>query len=131
MRRIIRSSMLLALLIRAAYRSESTEQTGRGLRSPWVDDYEVWVGHLSDGSGGVWNPPNDTAGAVQCGNEGDGTPLFAARANHDGGWHIGKWRKDWTAAAIPYGGSELWIDQFEVLCPGQYFEGDPIFSWQG
>jgi len=51
----------------------------------WLDGYEVWVGHLSDGSGGVWNAPHDAADAVVCGHEADGTPLHAARARHEGG----------------------------------------------
>lgn len=94
----------------------------------WVDQYEVWVGKVSDGSGGVWNPPNNASDAIACGRENDGMELYAARARHEGGWHIGKWRRDWKAAAIPFGGAEVWINRFEVLCPGQYFEGDPIFS---
>lgn len=97
----------------------------------WLGGHEVWVGRLSDNSGGVWNVPSTSPDPpVICGREADGTPLYAARGFHNGGWHPGKWRADWSAAAIPYGGAELWISQFAVLCPGQYIDGDPIFSWQ-
>jgi hypothetical protein len=54
---------------------------------------------------------------VFCGAEGDLTPLYAARAIHEGSLQLGKWRKGWTVASIPYGGQELWLAG-EVLCPG-------------
>ncbi|MEV4093202.1 DM9 repeat-containing protein [Streptosporangium saharense] len=102
-----------------------------GGQEVWADGVEVWTHRLSDASGGVWNVPSGSPGdAVVCGHEADGTPLYAARAYHDGGLHLGKWRADWTAAAIPYGGQELWVSRFSVLHPGQYIDGDPAFEWQ-
>jgi hypothetical protein len=96
----------------------------------WLDDYEVWYGRLSDSSGGVWNSPDNVGDAVACGHEADLAPLYAARARVNGSLQLGKWHKGWRAAAIPYGGTELWIERFEVLCSGTYFEGDPEFSWE-
>ena len=55
--------------------------------------------------------------------------FYAARAWHEGGLQLGKWRKDWTAASFPYGGGEIWVPNFEVLVAGTGFEGDPAFSW--
>ena len=97
----------------------------------WVSNYEVWVGKLSpDNAGGVWDKANVNNAALVGGHEADGTPLYAARAWHEGGLHLGKWRADWTAASISYAGGEVWVGQFEVLSDGQYFEGDPAFGWQ-
>jgi uncharacterized protein DUF3421 len=86
----------------------------------WVDAYEVWTGHLSDGSPGQWVRIEDALSfdPVVCGHEGDLTPLYAARVHHGGGLQLGKWRKGWTVASIPYGGQELWLAGAEVLCPG-------------
>jgi hypothetical protein len=85
-----------------------------------VPAYDIWTGHLSDGSSGTWIYWEDLNGGspVACGHEADLTQLFAARAKHEGGQHIGKWRRGSTAASIPYGGAELWLSRFEVLCPG-------------
>lgn len=85
---------------------------------------EMWLGSAAvyarvlTGSDetGIWLPPGEAAQAVPAGWESDRTPLYAARAPHAGGIHIGKWRRDWSAAAIPYGGRELWLGNFEVLC---------------
>lgn len=101
-----------------------------GGKEVWASSYEVWVGQLTGGSGGVWNVPANISDPVAVGREANGTALYAARARHDGGLHLGKWQKGWTSAAIPYGGSELWLTSFEVLCAGQYLDGDPAFSWQ-
>jgi Protein of unknown function (DUF3421) len=89
----------------------------------WISSYEVWTGRLSDGSPGTWIPSEDAQPGgywdpVVCGREADGTPLYAARAPHDGGMQVGKWRQGWTVTSIPYGGKELWLSPFELLCPG-------------
>ncbi|KAH6601495.1 hypothetical protein BASA61_001944 [Batrachochytrium salamandrivorans] len=57
-------------------------------------------------------PPN----AIQAGNESDGTPLYAARSNIEGGIHVGKASRSWQdGCRISYGGKELPIAQYEVL----------------
>jgi hypothetical protein len=112
---------------RADWKAASISYGGREI---WLSAHDVWVGHLSDGSGGVWNLPAAVSDAVICGHEADGTPLHAARAHHEGGLHPGKWRADWKAASIGFGGQELWLTSFQVLCPGQYIDGDDAFSWQ-
>jgi Protein of unknown function (DUF3421) len=91
-----------------------------GGREVWVPDYAVWTGHLSDGSPGQWVSIDAALrfDPVFCGAESDLTPLYAARASHGGSLQLGKWRKGWTAASIPYGGQELWLTSAEVLCPG-------------
>ncbi len=53
--------------------------------------------------------------AFQGGQEANGSPLYVARASYGGGVHIGKMRKDWKAAAIPYGGKENWIAEYEIF----------------
>ena len=80
----------------------------------------IWTGHLSDRSSGTWIYWEDLNGwsPVECGHEADGTPLYAARAGQAGGEQIGKWRRGWTVASIPYGGAEVRSPRFEVLCPG-------------
>jgi hypothetical protein len=90
----------------------------------WVADPKVWVGNLSDGSPGSWCVPDQVADTswVPVGNEADGTVLYAARAWHNGGHHVGKWRADWTVASIPYSGAELWLGGFEILCTGVDFD---------
>lgn len=64
-----------------------------------------WV-HASNGQ----IPPN----ATQAGSEADGTPLYLARANYQGGLHIGKVRPAFGAANIPYGGKEVKVTSYEV-----------------
>lgn len=54
------------------------------------------------------------ANALKAGNESDGTPIYIARTKHEGGLHIGKARQGDIAAAIPYGGKELWLGNYEV-----------------
>ena len=107
----------------------SAASVSYGGQEEWATDYAVWTGKLSDGSGGSWDPyqAGIESRAVQVGAE-PGAALYAARSFHEGGWQVGKWRADWTAASIAYGGQEIWVTKFEVLVPGQYFEGDPIFA---
>ena len=99
-----------------------------GGKETWVTDFEIWTGRLSNNMSGAWDPPH-IGKPVACGNEADGTPLYAARAWHQGGLHLGKWRKGWTSAAISYGGAEIWVPKFEVLNEYQYIDGDPAFNW--
>jgi hypothetical protein len=49
------------------------------------------------------------------GYEANRTPIYIARANYAGGQHIGKIRNGDRAAAISYGGQELWVADYEVF----------------
>ncbi len=68
-----------------------------------------WV---SDSDGGI------PYGAVVCGNEADGTPLYLARAYYNGGLHPGKVRAEFRSANIPYGDNEVKVNPYEVYCGG-------------
>lgn len=52
--------------------------------------------------------------ALRAGNEPDGTPIYIARVNHEGGVQIGKARQNEAFAFIPYGGKELYLGNYEV-----------------
>jgi Protein of unknown function (DUF3421) len=52
--------------------------------------------------------------AFRGGNEADGSPLYIARIQHEGGVHIGKARQNAAEAFIPYGGAELIVDRYDV-----------------
>ena len=54
-------------------------------------------------------------GAVAMGCEGDGTPLFAARAKYGSGQHPGKIRHGFNGAHIGYGGNEVVVSTYDVL----------------
>ena len=77
-----------------------------------VPDYEVLMepGIWIAGSGG--QIPD---GAVVCGREANGDPLFVARANLNGGLHPGKIRFAFGAALIGFGGKEVPVTDYEVL----------------
>lgn len=100
-----------------------------GGKEVWTAEFEVWVPPLSNKAGGAWSttPVNN---AVAAGNEADGTPLYPARAWHEGGLHLGKWRADWSAASISYAGAEIWAPKFEVLTASTYIDGDDAFAWE-
>ncbi len=76
--------------------------------------YEVWVGpaHWVEAKGG--NLPQC---AAVVGQEASGESLFLARGMYKGGLHIGKIRPGLGAALIPYGGKEVPLAQYEVMCP--------------
>lgn len=77
-----------------------------------ANPYEVYCG------GGKWvNASNGIIpdGAICSGHEKDGTPLFVARAEHNGGLHPGKIRHGFGAANIPYGGKEVKVTNYQVL----------------
>lgn len=50
--------------------------------------------------------------ALRAGNEANGTPLYIARANYEGGLHVGKANSG--EAYIPYGGREVYVQNYEV-----------------
>eukprot|EP01006_Ploeotia_vitrea_P023028 TRINITY_DN55477_c0_g1_i1.p1 TRINITY_DN55477_c0_g1~~TRINITY_DN55477_c0_g1_i1.p1 ORF type:complete len:935 (-),score=56.18 TRINITY_DN55477_c0_g1_i1:28-2811(-) len=53
--------------------------------------------------------------AVQGGNEGDGRPLYVARAYYEGGLQLGKANDNSPGCHIPYGGREVYVPECEVL----------------
>jgi hypothetical protein len=78
-----------------------------------LGSYEVYCG------GGSWVSASNGAipvGAVACGYESDGAPLYAARGWYAGSLQPGKIRLDFDGAHIPYGGDEITITEYEVLC---------------
>lgn len=67
----------------------------------------------------IWKDASDGAnpdGAIVMGNEADGTPLFAARAQYDGGLQPGEVQTGFGGAHVGYGGEEVTIPDYEVLC---------------
>jgi hypothetical protein len=67
----------------------------------------TWV-HASGG-----NIPSD---AIEVGYEADGPILYAARAYYQGGLHPGKIEHGFGGANIPWGGKEISVQEYEVLC---------------
>jgi len=57
-------------------------------------------------------PPN----ALVAGYEADGTALYVARAEHEGGQHPGKTSKPLGAIHFGWGGKEETKSDYEVLC---------------
>jgi len=84
-----------------------------GGREITADCYEVWSGPVrwAPASGGNVPPC-----AMQAGQEADGQPLYVARGSIKGGLHIGKVRPAFGAANISYGGKEVKVRHYEVLC---------------
>jgi len=83
-----------------------------GGKAIYKKSYEVYAGPLR------WSRASDgkvPTGAVVAGHEGDGDPLYVARAEYEKGVHIGKVRRDFGAALIPYGDDEVHLNPYEVL----------------
>ena len=99
--------------------------------------HQSWV-QVSKG-----NLPN---GCEFAGQEADGNPLFIARAWYENETHIGKTRKEFEGALIPWGGKEIKIESYEVyvgtqkwidaqngeipmgaLVAGQEADGNPLY----
>jgi hypothetical protein len=75
-------------------------------------DYEVLM------EGGIWiagDSGNIPDGAIVCGREDNGDPLFVARASFAGGVHPGKIRFAFGNALIGLGGKEVPVQNYEVL----------------
>jgi hypothetical protein len=53
------------------------------------------------------------------GSESDGTPLYIARARYENGIHIGKTRKEFGGALIPWDGKEITVGFYEVYIGSQ------------
>ncbi|KDQ08953.1 hypothetical protein BOTBODRAFT_540120 [Botryobasidium botryosum FD-172 SS1] len=59
---------------------------------------------------------NIPQGALEGGRDGDGSPLYIARAYYEGGLHLGKaGRHLGKGASIPYGGKEVEVEKYEIL----------------
>lgn len=77
------------------------------------------LGDFPPGTGGI----GPEFGAVKCGQEADGTPLFSALVNCHGGFHPGKVRLGLASpgANVSYGGDELTGQQpYTTLCDMSY-----------
>lgn len=53
------------------------------------------------------------------GYESDGTYLYIARAKYENGLHIGKTRKEFEGALIPFGGREIKVSFYDVYIGSQ------------
>ena len=53
------------------------------------------------------------------GYESDGSPLYIARARYENGIHIGKARKEFEGALIPFGGREIKVSFYDVYMGSQ------------
>ena len=83
-----------------------------GTENP-VSDYEVLCGQ-----GGSWIPTSGDAipaTALPGGETEDGEPLFIGRAQHEGTLTVGKVQPSQGCVYIPYGGSELRYEEYEVF----------------
>jgi len=53
---------------------------------------------------------------VEGGREADGKPLYVARVEYEHGWHTAKVGEHLPAAQLAFGGREVTITEYEVLC---------------
>jgi hypothetical protein len=87
-----------------------------GENEEFVTDYEVLM------EAGIWQRGPDPIsgvtipdGAVVCGREATGEPLFVARASLNGGLHPGKIRFGFSGAFISFAGKAVQVNDYEVL----------------
>lgn len=73
---------------------------------------EVFIG------AGVWTPARGglPVGAIPAGYDGDGSTLYMIRADAGGAQSLGKYSDKRHEAYVPYGGAEVPVTDFEVLC---------------
>lgn len=95
--------------VRTAFGAANIPYGGKEVK---VADYEVFVGPATWAAATGGRLPD---GAVKLGQESNGEPLFAARANIHGGIHPGKVRLAFGAANIGYGDKEEKAASYEVL----------------
>ena len=86
---------------------------------------------LSTAASAAWvatSGSNIPAGAVQAGNEADGTPLYLCRGKYgaDNGVHPGKTRAAFNGCNIGWGGKEVAIANYEVLVGWKATSGSNI-----
>ena len=96
--------------VRPAFNAANIPYGGREIAAKC---YEVWVGPARWVKAANGRIPS---GAIAAGREAGGEPLYVARGIIKGGLHIGKVRPGFGAANIPYGGKELKVRVYEVLC---------------
>ena len=67
---------------------------------------------------GVWTPSSGRLppGAIPAGADTDGTTLYMIRAAVSGAQSLGKFSAQRGEAYVPYGGAEMKVTSFEVLC---------------
>ena len=75
--------------------------------------YEIFVGS------GTWVQAQGNMlplGAILAGSDDDGSPLYMIRAKQNGADVLGKYNASRGQAYIPYGGKEIVVSSFEILC---------------
>ncbi|XP_055610842.1 uncharacterized protein LOC129757595 [Uranotaenia lowii] len=80
----------------------------------FVDGFEVLCQKelIWDNAHGGIIPPDAICG----GNTADGEPLYVGRAYHEGSQTVGKVQSSHGCVYIPYGGAEVAVHSYEVLC---------------
>jgi hypothetical protein len=94
---------------------------GYGGRTVELNKFEVLIG---DPRGIKWVPCRSRLNIrglgdvtlVDGGREANGSPLFIARAEYEGGWHTCKAAEHLPAAQLAFSGKEVTIQEYEVLC---------------
>jgi len=93
---------------------------GYGNEEHQLGQYEILVGDMRGlkwvQTGNTLNVQSLYATPVEGGYENDGTPLYVARAYHNGAKHPGKASTKLDGAFIPYGGKEKKVKEYEILC---------------
>lgn len=82
-----------------------------------INDYEILCNRSEVKI--AWIPSygrNVPTGAVQCGTDGTGIPIYIARYCHDGNVVPGKFIKFWGSCYISCGGREHQSFKYEMLC---------------
>ncbi|HET6452680.1 MAG TPA: DM9 repeat-containing protein [Spirochaetia bacterium] len=75
--------------------------------------YELFIGT------GTWTAPQGKAlpfGAILAGRDDDGSPLYMIRSKVNNADSLGKYSSTRKQAYVPFGGKELEVSSFEVLC---------------
>jgi len=85
-----------------------------------VDEYEVLVGDMNRlrwvSANGKLNAANLGHRPVEGGHEKDGTAVYVARVPYKGATHPGKASEKLGGAYITYGGKEVVVQDYQVLC---------------
>lgn len=55
-------------------------------------------------------------GGLPAGHTSEGEPLFVGRAYHEGSWVVGKVQRSHGVLYVPFGGDEIPIHDYELLC---------------
>ncbi|KAJ4000040.1 carbohydrate-binding module family 12 protein [Lentinula boryana] len=85
-----------------------------------LDTYEILVGDMHGlqwvPASGHLNVENLGLRPVEGGRDKDGTPLYVAQAPHKGAVHPGIASPKHDGAYIPYGGKQVQVSEYRVLC---------------